>query len=548
MMFRTVIVLLLATLFSTRAEDGNAVVVVYNSKMPASKSLAEYYAEKRHVPSNQVIGFPLPEKETISREEYRKQLVEPLLQKLEDAGLMTFTIRKWTNTSNQTKESLLVDSSRIRYAALCFGVPVKIEQESSIDEPNPEKLPAITIRNEAAVDSELSLLPMHHAKLSLNGPIGNRMYAITNRSVIHPTNGILMVTRLDGPTVEIARGLIDKALLAEKEGLWGRAYFDTRGLTNSEYKKGDDMLRASEKTAARIGFETIVDDQPTVFGPAFPTPQIGLYAGWYEHNIAGAFGQPTLEFMPGAFAYHLHSWSAEFVRNATERWVGPLLARGATCTMGSVYEPFLQGTPDIAAFLGYWFFEGSSFGEAAYAGQRVLSWQTTVIGDPLYRPMRKKPQQQHEDLEKSKSKLIEWSLLRVVNINLSTDLPLQQAIAFLRDRPETKTSALLSEKLGDLLKAKGDWTGAVESYERALKLTPTPQQKLKITFALAPMLSNLGRGGDAYALYQGILRDHPQHPDPLIIYRKLLPLAEQHGKPGEAAEYSRLIKELTPKT
>jgi uncharacterized protein (TIGR03790 family) len=548
MMLRTIISLLLATFCVTRAEDGSAVVVVYNSKMPASKSLAEYYAEKRNVPSEQVIGLPLPETETISRADYRKQLVEPFLKKLEDAKIMTFAQRKWTNTANQTKESLLVESSKVRYAALCFGVPVKIEQDDSIDEPNPEKLPVLTLRNEAAVDSELSLLPMHHAKLSLNGPIGNRMYAATNRAMMHPTNGVLIVTRLDGPTAEISRGLIDKALQAEKEGLWGRAYFDLRGLTDGEYKKGDDMLRTCEKTAARIGFETTVDDQPTVFGPAFPLPQIGLYVGWYEHNVAGALGQPTLEFMPGAFAYHLHSWSAEFVRNSKERWVGPLLARGATCTMGSVYEPFLQGTPDISVFLGYWFFDGATFGEAAFAGQRVLSWQTTIIGDPLYRPMHRKPQQQHEALEKANSKLVEWSWLRVANINLATDAPPQQAIAFLRERPETKTSSILSEKLGDLLKAKGDWSGAAESYERALKLSPTPQQKLKITFAVAPLLNNLGRGRDAYALYQGILRDNPQYPDPLIIYRKLLPLASEHGKPGEAAEYSRLIKELTPKT
>ncbi|HUS34702.1 MAG TPA: TIGR03790 family protein [Verrucomicrobiae bacterium] len=548
MMVRIFILLLLTMFGIARAEDGSAVVVIYNSKMPASKSLADYYAEKRNVPSDHLIGLPLPEKETISREDYRKNLVEPLLKKLADGKLMTFAMRTWTNTANEAKESLLVKHSKVRYAALCFGVPVKIEQDDSIIEPNPEKLPAITIRNEAAVDSELSLLPMHHAKLSLNGPIGNRMYATTNRSMLHPTNGVLMVTRLDGPTVEIARGLIDKALQAEKDGLWGRAYFDTRGLTNGEYKIGDDMIRACEKTAARIGFETLVDDLPGVFLPSFPMPQIGLYVGWYEHNVAGALAYPTVEFIPGAFAYHLHSWSAEFVRNPTERWVGPLLARGATCTMGTVYEPFLQGTPDIAVFLGRWLFEGATFAEAACSGQRMLSWQTTVIGDPLYRPMGRKPQQRHEELEAAKSKLIEWSWLRFVNINLATALPPQQVITFLRERPETKTSAILSEKLADLLNAKGDWSGASECYERALKLNPTPQQRLKITFTLAPMLNNLGRGRDAYALYQGLIRDYPQYPDPLQLYRKIVPLAQQHGKPDEAAEYNRMVKELTPKT
>src|SRR5688572_24366206 len=374
MMFRSLLLACLTFMAVARAEDGSAVVVLYNSKMPASKSLAEYYAEKRAVPAENLIGLPLPEKEAISRETFRKELVEPFLEKLEQSKLMTFTRRKWTNTAGQLKDSLLVSESKIRYAALCFGVPVKIEQDDSVDEPNPDKLPAQTLRNEAAVDSELTLLPMHHAKLSLNGPIGNRFYATTNTSMVHPTNGLLMVTRLDGPTVEIARGLIDKALQAERDGFWGRAYFDTRGITNGDYKLGDDMLRACEKTATRFGFETVLDEQPGVFLPGFPMPQIGIYAGWYEYNVAGAFGLPKVEFTPGAFAYHLHSWSGEILRTPNERWVGPLLAKGATCTMGSVYEPFLQGTPDIAVFLGRWLFEGASLGEAACVAQRMLSW------------------------------------------------------------------------------------------------------------------------------------------------------------------------------
>jgi uncharacterized protein (TIGR03790 family) len=530
-----------------RADDGSSVVVLYNSRIPASKALAEYYAEKRAVPSQQVIGLPLPDKEAITRDEYQKDLVDPFLHKLEELKLMTFATRKWTNAAGKEQESPLVNESKIRYAALCFGVPVKIEQDNRVHEPNPENLPAPTLRNEAAVDSELALLPMHYAKLSLNGPIGNRFYAATNISSLHPTNGILMVARLDGPTVDIARGLIDKSLQAEKDGLWGRAYFDFRGITNGEYKVGDDMLRAAEKTAARHGFDTIHDDQEAVFPPGFPMPQIGLYAGWYSYNVSGALARPTVEFMPGAFAYHLHSFSAEFVRTPTERWVGPLLNKGATCTMGTVFEPYLQGTPDIAVFMGRWLFEGVTFAEAAYVSQKMLSWQTTVIGDPLYAPFHEKPRAQHERLEATHSKFFEWSLLRVVNINL-IEYPVDDAINFLRGNPETKNSALLCEKYGDILKSKGKWINAMEPYERALKLNPTPQQRLRISLTLAAMQTNLGHGRQAYEIYQSLLRDYPDYPDLIRIYQKIVPLAQQFGKPDDAAEYDRALKELTPKT
>ena len=44
----------------------------------------------------------------------------------------------------------------------------------------------------------------------------------------------------------------------------------------------------------------------------------------------------------------------------------------------------------MAVFFTRWL-KGFSFGEAAYASQPVLSWQTTVIGDPLYRPFGQDP-------------------------------------------------------------------------------------------------------------------------------------------------------------
>ena len=46
---------------------------------------------------------------------------------------------------------------------------------------------------------------------------------------IKPENGVMMVARLDGPSPEIAMRLVDQAMEAEREGLWGRAYFDSRG-------------------------------------------------------------------------------------------------------------------------------------------------------------------------------------------------------------------------------------------------------------------------------------------------------------------------------
>ena len=167
--------------------------------------------------------------------------------------------------------------------------------------------------------------------------------------------------------------------------------------------------------------------------------QIAFYMGWYDGNVSGPFAQPTVEFMPGAFAYHLHSYSAATLRSTNQHWVGPLLAKGATITMGCVTEPYLSGTPDVGGLHRAPDFHGFTFGEAAYAAQPVLSWQTTVVGDPLYRPFGKNPDQLHRELCRASSKLVEWSWLRLVNLNLAAGKPMADLVALLEqlERPNT---------------------------------------------------------------------------------------------------------------
>jgi len=202
--------------------------------------------------------------------------------------------------------------------------------------------------------------------------------------------------------------------------------------------------------------------------------QIAIYIGWYTEHVSGPLAQPTVEFMPGAFAYHLHSFSAGSLRTNQPQLVGPLLAKGATISMGCVYEPYIGGTPDVATFTARFVFSGFSFGEAAYACQSVLSWQTTVVGDPLYRPFAENPEQLHKELLQRHSKYTEWSNLRWVNLNLANGRPITWAIAFLEQLSNTKTSAVLTEKLGDLYAAQGKPSSAVHAYAQALQLDPSP--------------------------------------------------------------------------
>ena len=132
--------------------------------------------------------------------------------------------------------------------------------------------------------------------------------------------------------------------------------------------------------------------------------------------------------------------------------------------MGCVYEPYLAFTPNVAAFLARWIADGFTFGEAAWAAQPALSWQTTVVGDPLYRPFGQEPAELHAELARTHNPLIEWSYLRIVNLDLVHGAPVAQLAAFLETIPATTNSAVLTEKLADLYEMQGKPSSAIETY------------------------------------------------------------------------------------
>ncbi len=523
------------------AEPGASVVLIYNARLPESRDVADHYAARRNVPAGQILGLDLPVGETMSRAEYRGQLQEPLLKFLQENKLFVYP----PETAGADQKDLKPVAAGIRYAVLCHGVPLRIGEDPSLADPGSEKVMQPLRRNGAAVDSELCTLPVKNPGAPLAGPRSNPFYGRMRASWLNPTNGLLLVARLDGPSPAIARALVDKALEAETNGLWGRAYFDLRGLTNGDLKRGDDWLGAAAEITRRFGFETVVDDKPETFPAAFPMSQIALYAGWYDWNASGPFTRPGVEFMPGAFAYHLHSYSAQTLRSTTEHWCGPLLAAGATATMGCIDEPYLDGTPDMGIFFACWLPGGFTFGEAAYVCQQVLSWQTTVIGDPLYRPFGKTPRARRQALEQRHSKLIEWADLQIVDEGLVLGATPAEMAQFLLGPDAPQDSAVLAEKLADLYEAQGRHALSIGALRRALKFDPTPQQRVRLTFTLAGRLIAAGEEAEALSLWDDFLKTNPDYPDAAALYTRMEALAAKLHQTRKAEEYARQITKLT---
>jgi len=497
-------------------DESNAVLVVYNERMEESKEVAEHYAAKRGIPKENLLGLRMARLETVSRREYRDQLEKPLLEHLTATGAFRFERLDPEHELAKGKEGLeRVAEAGIRYVVLCLGTPLRIKADASIQEEGARGLDPLFRRNEAAVDSELAALPLKRMRPLLAGLTPNPAYLATNAFRVHPTNGVLAVTRLDGPSKRIAMGLVDKALQAEEKGLWGRAYFDARGITEGGYKLGDDMILKSAFGSQVAGFECVIDKRGEVFGPESWLSDVAVYMGWYETHVTGPFKSGRIQFMPGAIAYHLHSFSAATIRNPRQHWVGPLLERGATVTFGYVYEPYLGGTVTLQRFMERIVTRRFNFGEAAYSSINSLSWMTTFVGDPLYRPYKRDLNELHEHLAGSKSDLAGWSGLRIVNQQLAFGAAPDKIIDFLQQQPLTADSAILQEKLGELLFAAGRFDEFVAAFRKALTLSPSLLQQGRLLETLATRLGQAGRNSEAAAAYRRLAEtfsDHPKAP------------------------------------
>jgi tetratricopeptide (TPR) repeat protein len=167
------------------------------------------------------------------------------------------------------------------------------------------------------------------------------------------------------------------------------------------------------------------------------------------------------------------------------------------------------------------------------------------VGDPLYRPFGRNPDELLQELEARDSRWREWCYLRLLDLNLANGKPMREGEAFLEQLELTRHSAILSEKLADLYSGLGQPSSAVHAYQQALALDPSPQQRLRLRLTLGQKLAALDRQEEAYEDYQKLLQEAPDYPDKPAIYRRLLPLARKLNKNADAQLYEAALRPPT---
>ncbi len=456
--------------------EARATVVLFNKLDPSSVALAKYYAKRREIPDSQVIGLTTPTTEEISRLDYRSTIAEPVRD--------TFVRNGWWSMTGGK-----VTASKIRFVALIRGMPLKIRAEPEGVVPAAGQPPEIGKRDEASVDSELACLGLGNYPSA--GVISNpyfRRYTPILDAVTDP--GLLLVCRLDAPTEITVRAMIDSAIMAERDGLWGWAYVDSRGITSGGYAEGDRWLTAAAGQMREKGIPVLWDKGPETLPAGYPVTDAAVYYGWYTDSVNGPFAEPGFSFRLGAVAVHIHSFSASTLRSATSGWCGPLLEHGAAATLGNVYEPYLSLTANLDAFQDR-LMNGFTFAESAYASLRALSWMSVSIGDPLYKPYA-------VWRGYGSSGKTTWQKYR--NIVLTSDGNVLTAANKLTEAAKSSGSSMFLESLAAVQADAKELEPALASLEQALALDNTPLVRFRLILEKLGVLDALGRKNEAGAL------------------------------------------------
>ncbi len=393
--------------------EPNQILIIANNEIPVSEHIAQYYCQQRAVPADNLVLLPLGNKpaDSISRTDYDEKIVKPLRDILKSEKF----------------------NGKIKCLLTIYGVPISVdgrgqlkgneEQLKKINEliaqgkEVQEKLKAQTVKNpteeknvetklvqlqamvniingnetHASLDSELSMVLIEGYELyrwqvnPLQSVVSN--IADSNDKLSATRDKIMMVSRLDGPSEEIIISLIDKAVKAEKTGLKGIAYFDSRAIIDKDrYGEYDQSIRdIGFVTNSLTGLTVKQEQSKNLFEPN-SCPDTAIYCGWYSvSKYIDAF-----DFVDGAVGYHIASFEAQGLRDInSQNWCPAMLKDGITATLGPVAEPYLHTFPKPNDFFTE-LFKGYSLVEAYYKSNPYNSWMMLLIGDPLYRPFKPK--------------------------------------------------------------------------------------------------------------------------------------------------------------
>lgn len=406
LIFIGILLLWLGKAGNGHALQADEILLIANCNVSSSVKLAEYYRAKRQIPEHHFLAVAMTDQEDCSREEFLTSLVAPLREFLRQ------------HPDQQVRCLLLFYGIPLRVAAPLLSsqqwreledlkhtqkqLDWQLENRELTKEQRQERetkskqlgqqIRQLDLSDQrAAVDSEIALVLAKNYPLEqwLSNPffVG---FQSQKKSLPVDKDHVLFVSRLDGPTPEIVRRMIDDSLQAEQSGLSGTAYFDARWpLPDKKALQGYALYDASIHKAAQMteqlsSLPVVLDQHERLFQPG-EAENVALYCGWYSlGRYVDAF-----KWQPGAVGYHIASSECTTLKKpGSQVWCKRMLEEGVAATLGPVAEPYVQGFPLPEMFFSFLLDGYYTLAESYFLSTPYLSWQLILLGDPLYRPFR----------------------------------------------------------------------------------------------------------------------------------------------------------------
>jgi uncharacterized protein (TIGR03790 family) len=473
------------------------VVIVVNGRDPDSLRIGEYYAARRGIPLENIIALDAPTEETISRQEFIDFIHNPLLRELIEREWILGLHSHLQDPEGRSRS--VIEGHRIAYLVLCRGLPLRIRHDPARVTPRMERELREEFRtNRASVDSEVALLT---SLPPIVGFVPNPLFENQSPGPAE-LNAVIKVARLDGATAADAMALVDHAIAGEHRGLRGRAYVDLTG----PHATGDAWLRTTADQIRSLGYDLVVHEAKGVFPASARFDAPALYFGWYAEHLSGPFLLDEFRFPAGAIAFHIHSFSATTLKEASAGWVAPLVARGVTVTVGNVYEPYLELTHRPDLFLE-WVKSGGNAGDAAAYAIRAFGWQGIFVGDPLYRPFARSLEEQLAQAgENAEDPLNGYAVIRRMNLLIAagrkTEALEKGEAALARQR-----HLALAVTVAKLQLEARDRRRAIQALAGIQQLKPFAPIQAMLAKEAADLLSELNEHHLALEIYEALLQD-----------------------------------------
>lgn len=360
-----------APLFAETNPLASRVMVVYSSAAPESRQVADYYMQRRVIPAANLCRIDPPSGKTddpttrVAWDQFNSVIKNPIRKCLERIG-----------------------RDKILYIVFTFKTPYKISGTPSgfgfsIDQYVSD------IWDESGTGFGSRTLNPYYAEAASKAGRYQPFISLANYRRLPGAKHIYSVWRLDAANIQLAKGLVDKAIQAEREGISGQACIDRRydqdinQLPDTSYQAGDWDLERAAQMLRKAGIPVLEDQHSEEFGTA-PAPlrcdNAIFYAGWYKLNHYN----DAFSWKVGAIAFHIDSESAADPRGGPS-WSVNAVTRGLTVTNGALGEPYLEGQVH-ADGLVFDLLQGANVGDAFFRNVAWLKWMLISIGDPLYKP------------------------------------------------------------------------------------------------------------------------------------------------------------------